>query len=159
TALDQYNNVATHYDGTVSFSSTDHGPGVVLPADYTFAAGDAGVHTFAGAVTLVTAGNQSLSVVDTSTVVSVATGLSSGTIAVTPAAVNSLTISGLPATVTRGATQTFTVSGKDAYGNTATDYSGTVHFTSSDPQAVLPPDTTLSGGVGTFQVVFAGLGT
>src|SRR5262249_2605431 len=57
TALDQYNNVAVHYDGTVRFSSTDHGSGVMLPANYTFTAADAGVHTFAGSVTLVTAGN------------------------------------------------------------------------------------------------------
>ena len=52
TALDLYNNVATHYDGTVSFSTTDPGSGVVLPANYTFTADDAGVHTFASAVTL-----------------------------------------------------------------------------------------------------------
>src|SRR5262249_42621634 len=57
TALDQDNNVAVHYDGTVSFSSTDHGSGVILPADYTFTAADAGVHTFAGGVTQATAGN------------------------------------------------------------------------------------------------------
>jgi hypothetical protein len=161
TALDQYNNVAVHYDGTVSFSSTDHGPGVVLPANYTFAAGDAGVHTFPGAVTLVTAGNQSVSVTDNSVVQTGGGGSGSwsASIAVTPAAVSSLAISCLSATVTRGATQTFTVSGKDAYGNTATSYNGTVHFTSSDPQAVLSPDTTLTGGTGTFQVVFASLGT
>jgi hypothetical protein len=132
---------------------------VVLPANYTFTAADAGVHTFAGGVTLVTAGNQTLSVIDTSTVASGGTGLSSASVAVNPAVVSALTITGLPATVTRGATQTFTVSGKDAFGNTTTTYGGTVHFTGSDPQAVLPPDTTLTGGTGTFQVVFASLGT
>jgi hypothetical protein len=159
TALDQYNNVAVHYVGTVSFSSSDYGPGVVLPANYAFTAADAGVHTFAGGVTLVTAGNQSLSVIDTSTVASGGYGLSSASITVTPAAASSLTITGLPATVIRGATQTFTVSSKDPYGNAVTNYSGPVHFSSSDPQAVLPPDTALSGGTGTFQVVFGSLGT
>jgi hypothetical protein len=160
TALDLNNNVAVHYDGTVSFSSTDHGSGVVLPANYAFTSADAGVHTFAGAVTLVTAGNQSLSVADNGYVVaSGGGGGSSATIAVTPAAPGALAISGIPATVTRGATQTFTVSVKDSYGNTATNYSGTVHFTSSDPQAVLPADTTLTNGIGTFQVVFGNLGT
>ena len=57
TALDQSNNVAVHYIGTVSFSSSDHGSGMVQPANYTFTSADAGVHTFAGGVTLVTAGN------------------------------------------------------------------------------------------------------
>src|SRR5581483_3560416 len=81
TALDLYNNVAVHYDGTVNFSSTDHGLGVVLPASYTFTAAEAGVHTFAGGVTLVTAGNQSLSVVDTSMVYTSGSGGSSTSIA------------------------------------------------------------------------------
>src|SRR5207244_5975689 len=101
TALDQYNNVAVHYVGTVSFSSTDRGAAVVLPANYTFTVIDAGVHTFASGFTLVTAGNQSTSVVDTSTVASGGYGLTSANIALKPAAGSAFTISGLPATVTR----------------------------------------------------------
>ncbi len=159
TALDQSNNVAVHYVGTVSFSTSDRGSGVVLPANYTFTAADAGVHTFAGGVTLVTAGNQSLLAVDISTVASGGYGLANAGITVIPAAASALAITGLPATVTRGAAQALTVSARDPYGNTATSYSGTVHFTSSDPQAVLPPDTALSGGAGTFQVVLGSLGT
>jgi hypothetical protein len=46
TALDPYNNVATGYPGTVGLSSTDNS--ATLPAQYTFTAGDKGVHTFAG---------------------------------------------------------------------------------------------------------------
>jgi plastocyanin len=38
------------YLGTIRFSSSDSAPGVVLPADYTFVAGDKGVHKFAGLV-------------------------------------------------------------------------------------------------------------
>jgi hypothetical protein len=45
---------------------------------------------------------------------------------------------------------TFTVTATDAYGNLTTNYGGTVHFTSTDPQAVLPPDTTLTNGTGSF---------
>jgi sugar lactone lactonase YvrE len=159
TALDQFNNVAVHYDGTVDFSGTDHGSGVVLPTDYTFTAADAGVHTFASGVTLVTAGNQALSVVDTSTVTTGGYGLSSANITVNPAEASVFTITGLPATVIRGMAQTFTVTSKDPYGNIATGYSDTVHFTSSDPQAVLPPDSNLTAGTGTFHVTFASLGT
>ncbi len=40
----------------------------------------------------------------------------------------------------------------DASGSTATGYTGTVHFTSSDGQAVLPANATLTNGVGTFSV-------
>jgi hypothetical protein len=87
-----------------------------------------------------------------------ATSAGTYSITINPAAASALTITGLPLTVTRGAAQTFTVTTKDPYGNTATGYSGTLHFSSSDPQAVLPPDTTLNGGTGTFQVVFVGLG-
>ncbi|HVX21135.1 MAG TPA: fibronectin type III domain-containing protein, partial [Acidimicrobiales bacterium] len=39
-----------------------------------------------------------------------------------------------------------TVTATDAYGNTATGYIGTVHFTSTDPQAALPGDVTFTAG-------------
>jgi hypothetical protein len=68
TALDLYGNLDTNYQGTVTFSTTDPDSGVVLPADYTFTTGvggDNGVHTFSGGVTLVTVGDQTLTVTDT----------------------------------------------------------------------------------------------
>ena len=57
------NNVATSYRGTVHFTSTD--TAAVLPANYTFVAGDAGVHTFN--VTLKTAGSRTVTATDTGT--------------------------------------------------------------------------------------------
>ena len=45
-----------------------------------------------------------------------------------------------------------TVTAQDGGGHTNTGYGGTVHFTSTDLQAVLPPDSTLTNGVGTFLV-------
>jgi hypothetical protein len=39
-------------------------------------------------------------------------------------------------------------------GTPDTSYSGTIHFTSSDPNALLPPDTMLTGGTGPFSVTF-----
>jgi hypothetical protein len=69
TALDPFGQVAVGYTGTVTFRTTDPDPGVVLPADYTFTPGDGGVHTFtdtgAGETTLVTPGEQTLTVTDT----------------------------------------------------------------------------------------------
>jgi hypothetical protein len=65
TALDPYGNTAVNYQGTVTFSTSDTDPAVVLPADYTFTAADAGVHTFTGGVTLSTPGAQTITATDT----------------------------------------------------------------------------------------------
>jgi parallel beta-helix repeat protein len=69
TAMDPFNQMAVGYTGTVHFSTTDTGPGVVLPADYAFALSDGGMHRFTdtglGEVTLVTPGAQTLTVMDT----------------------------------------------------------------------------------------------
>ncbi|MCC8968300.1 hypothetical protein H8A95_39910, partial [Bradyrhizobium sp. Pear76] len=43
-----------------------------------------------------------------------------------------------------------TITAYDAFGNIATGYAGTVHFTSTDGQAVLPANMTLTNGTATF---------
>jgi hypothetical protein len=68
-------------------------------------------------------------------------------------------VSGFPNPTTAGVAHTVTVTAYDAYGNVATGYTGTVHFTSSDGQAVLPADSTLSSGTGTFSVTLKTAGT
>lgn len=65
TAQDPYGNIDTNYTGTVTFSSSDGDPGVVLPADYTFQPGDLGSVTFSGGVTLITPGDQTVMATDT----------------------------------------------------------------------------------------------
>jgi hypothetical protein len=69
TAVDAFGQVAVGYTGTVTFSTSDPDPTVVLPADYTFTADDGGVHTFTdtglGETTLLTPGDQTLTVTDT----------------------------------------------------------------------------------------------
>jgi ELWxxDGT repeat protein len=147
TAADAYGNKTTSYLGTVHFTSTD--AQAVLPADYTFTSTDNGVHTFTNGVTLKTAGNQSITATDT--VTSSITGKQ--TVGVTPAAAATLQVSGYPSPTTAGAPHTFTVKAKDAYGNVATGYLGTVTFTSSDAKAVLPANYTFVAndhGVHTF---------
>jgi hypothetical protein len=139
-ALDEYGQVATRYLGTIAFYAADTAPGVVLPANYTFTAGDAGVHTFSA--TLVTAANPAaVEFYDTAWV---AGGGPYGgvVVAITPAPASTLLVGGFPSTVTAGASGSFTITAKDPYGNIATGYTGTVHFTSSDPQASLPADYT-----------------
>jgi hypothetical protein len=54
------------------------------------------------------------------------------------------------ATVTAGTPFNITVSALDAANNVVTTYAGTVHFTSTDAQAILPTDSKLTNGVGNF---------
>ncbi len=56
------------------------------------------------------------------------------------------------ASVITGSPLGFTVQALDSYGNIATGYGGTVRFTSSDPRATLPGDSSLTNGVGNFNV-------
>ena len=109
----------------------------------------AGVHTFSA--TLKTAGSQSLTATDAAT--SSITGTQSG-ITVSPAAVDHFAVSA-PSSVTAGTAFNVTVTAQDVYGNTVTGYQGKVHFTSSDPGAVLPSNYTYKAsdkGVHTFSV-------
>lgn len=146
TATNADGTTATNYRGTVRFTSSDLQ--AVLPIDYTFTAADQGVHTFSA--TLKTAGTQAITARDT-TATSV-TGSETG-ITVNPAAASRFAVAGFPSPVTAGVAGNFTVTASDAYGNRAPGYTGTVHFTSSDPQAVLPPDYTFAAadaGMHTF---------
>jgi hypothetical protein len=143
TALDPYNNVATGYRGTIHLGSSD--VSALLPADYTFTSADQGNHTFAGGVALYRAGSQSVTAGDTA----IPTITGSAAVAVNPAAARRFTVSA-PAGATAGAAFNLTVAAQDPFGNTATGYTGTVHFSSSDGQATLPADAPLTGGVGSF---------
>src|SRR5262249_6915553 len=151
-AVDAYGNVATSYAGTVTFSSSDAQAG--LPSAYTFttgAGGDNGVHTFSA--TLKTAGSQSITATDTTT--SSITATQSG-IQVNAATAVLFGLSG-PSSAVRGDPYAFTLTAKDAYGNVATGYTGTVHVTSSDDRADLPADYTFTAadaGVHTFTATF-----
>jgi hypothetical protein len=62
------------------------------------------------------------------------------------------------ATATLGTALQFTVTALDASNNLSSGYSGTIHFTSSDSKASLPPDTGLPGGTGTFSATFYSVG-
>jgi hypothetical protein len=127
---------ATNYTGTVHFTSTD--PQAFLPADYTFSAADAGVHTFSA--TLKTAGTQSITATDTSTAIN---GTETG-IAVNPAAASTLGVTGFPSPVPAGWAGDVFVTTRDPYGNIATGYRGTIRFTSTDGKASLPANYTFT---------------
>jgi hypothetical protein len=151
TALNASNQVVPGYTDTIHFTSSD---GLAtLPANYTFTTGNDGSDTFS--VILDTAGNQTVTATDTSH----STINGSVTITVSPAATAAFRVSGFPSPTTAGVSGSFTVQATDAYGNAVTNYSGTVHFSSSDSAAVLPSNTTLSNGAGTFSATLKTAGT
>jgi PKD repeat protein len=64
--------------------------------------------------------------------------------------ISKLCVSSYLSPVIAGVAVDFTVTAQDASGNTITNYVGTIHFTSSDPQAALPANYTfISGDNGT----------
>jgi DNA-binding beta-propeller fold protein YncE len=142
TAYDVYNNIKADYTGTITFTSDD--PQATLPAPYTFLPGDNGAHTFTNQATLKTAGEKYLKVAD---------GLKVGqqsNITVTPATVDHFSVTSVPDPVVAGTVVSAVVNAYDSYNNIQTSYTGTVTFTSDDPQAVLPtPYTFLPGDNGT----------
>jgi hypothetical protein len=139
TALNPSNAAVTTFGDTVHFTSSDGSAS--LPADATLSNGTG---TFSA--TLHTAGNQTITVTDTTN--ASFTGTSS-TIAVSPAAATHFSVSA-PATATAGTAFNFTVTALDPFNNTATAFSDSTHFTSTDGSASLPADATLTSGTGTF---------
>ena len=71
----------------------------------------------------------------------------------------SFVVSGFPSPTVAGVAHSVTVTAKDAYGNTATGYAGTVKITSSDSKAVLPANSVLSSGTGSFSVTLVTAGS
>jgi hypothetical protein len=132
TATTQNGATAPWYTGTVHFTSSD--PTATLPTDYTFTAADAGSHTFTGVV-LTRAGTMTIAATDTST--ATLTGHASIVVHAGPA--THLAVAGASTTVA-GTPITVTVRALDAYGNVAPTYRGTIHFTTTDLLASIPPD-------------------
>jgi hypothetical protein len=146
TALDASNKVVTGYSGTVHFTSTDGQ--AVLPPNSALANGTATL-----SATLKSSGNQTIT--GTDTVAASITGTSSS-IKIPGATHFSVTA---PAAVTGGTAFNFTVTALDAANNSVITYSGTVHFTSTDAQAALPGNSTLTNGTGTLSATFETVGS
>ena len=147
TAEDAYGNTDTSYAGSVKITSSDGQ--AVLPPNAKLTGG---VGTFD--VTLKTSGSETITATDTAT--SGITGTESD-IAISPAAASQFAVTGIAGGIA-GLNQTFTVEARDFFGNVATGYTGRVHFTSSDPRALLPDDAPLTNGVGTFSVTLETVG-
>ena len=121
-ALDPYGNIDTNYAGKVHFTSTDRSTSASLPPDSTLTSGQGNV-----SATLTTAGSQTITGTDTATV-SITGTL---TVQVTPGAAAAVRITA-PAAAKVNEPFMITVTVADRFGNTATGYRGTVHFSSSD---------------------------
>ncbi len=150
TALDAYGNLVTGYAGTVHITSTG---AAVLPSDGTLTGG-----TGSFSVTLKTAGSQSITATDTVTSI---TGSQTG-IVIIAADADHFSLTGYPSPTTAGVAHSVTVTARDAYGNLATGYLGTVQVTSSDGAAVLPGDYAFvsgDGGVHQFSVTLKTAGS
>jgi hypothetical protein len=148
-AVDASGHLVPNYIGTVHFTSSDGS--ATLPADYTFTANDHGRHTFQ--VTFATAGPQTVTATDTTT--SSITGQASVSVTAPGVATHFAVISfgralaGFPTPVV--------VVALDANNQVVTNYTGTVHFTSSDGSAALPTDYTFTAadhGIHVFSVTF-----
>jgi len=148
TAVDAYGNPSASYRGTIHFVSTD--PQAIVPPDYTFVAADAGTRTFVNGAMLKTASVQSITATDTIT--ASITGTTQTTVA--PAGAASFIV-GTPATATAGTSFSASVDARDAFGNRATSYSGTVAFTSTDSQALLPGSYSFVGSDAGFKTNFS----
>ena len=149
TALDGSNGVVSSYAGTVHFTSSDGQ--AVLPANSTLTSGTG---TFS--VTMKTVGGQTITATDAATLSITGT---SNSINVTgpPATHFSVTA---PATATTGTPFNFTVTPLDASNNVVTSYSGTVHFTSTDGQALLPGGSApVNGTTQTFSATLKTVGS
>jgi uncharacterized repeat protein (TIGR03803 family) len=148
TALDSNGRLVPSYTGTVHFTSSDGQ--AVLPVDYTFVPSDQGVHNFT--ITLKSAGSQSIGVADT------VWGAihRAQTIRVIPASVTHFLVAQFPSLEQAGVTSAFQVTAQDVYDNTVPSYTGTVHFTTTDPNSAvrLPPDYTFIGGDRGDRVLF-----
>jgi subtilase family serine protease len=149
TALDAGNNVVTGYLGTVTFTSSDSA--AILPGSYPFTSVDQGVHVFA--VTLKTAGSQSVTVADT--FASSVNG--SATVSVSAANASKLAFVQQPTSTTAGAVinPAVTVQVLDPYGNLETGDSTdqvTLAFGNNPGGATLGGTTTVMvmSGVATF---------
>ena len=121
--------------GSIDIGSSD--PTVPLPFFATFVAGT-GVTTVP--VTLETAGPQ---FVDARATVTSTFTIAPDVTTVVPAAVSKFVVSGFPATAA-GQAQLFTVTAFDAFGNVATNDTGTIRFSSSDVKAGLPVSYTFT---------------
>ncbi len=149
---DSIGDVITSYNGTVTISLANNPGSSTLGGNVTVNAVN-GVATFSG-LTLNKVGTGYTLKVTSGSLTTTTNGFN-----VTAAAASTLTFGGMPATASAGTAFNFTVTAYDPYGNIATGYTGTIHFTSSDAGATLPANYTFTAANGGNQSFSATLKT
>jgi hypothetical protein len=158
TAQDVNNNTVTSFDGN-GFKAVLTSTGTLVGAPITTVAFTLGVLSNLS-VTITSSGSVRITATGTGNNMNV-TGTSNA-FTVNPAAASTLVVAGYPSPVTAGLTNSFTVTAKDQFGNTATGYTGTVKFTSSDAAALLPTNYTFvaaDNGAHSFSATLRTAGT
>jgi hypothetical protein len=141
---DQYGNVVTTNSSTVTLtlsSGTFAGGSATVSA-----AASSGVATFS-TLKIDTAASYTMKASDGSLTAATSAGFT-----ISPAGPSKFILTA-PASVNAGASFSLTLTVEDAYGNIVTNYTGTVHFSSTDSRATLPPNCTFTNsdkGVHTF---------
>jgi len=100
----------------------------------------AGSGVYTASYTPTTAGTDNVSITLNGTAISGSPSAST----VSPGAATQLAVAGLPSAYITLTASNVTVTARDAFGNVADGYTGTVSFTSSDTQATLPPNYTFT---------------
>jgi hypothetical protein len=154
TAQNAANRPVSGYTGTVHLSSTD--AATTLPADYTFTTDDRGRHVFE--ITPGATGTETITATDPAN--SAMTGSVTLTVADAPTATHFAVFASPRAGV--GSQTQFAVVALDASNRPVRNYTGTVHFTSTDASAKLPAHYTFTAddrGAHRFTATFATAGT
>lgn len=136
-AVDSGGGRAQGFTNAVSIASSD--AAAALANSYAFTSGDNGAHTFL--IALNTPGSQTITVTDSS-VASIKGKSSTVTVAGQPTKL-ALAPSSPIAAEEQGSVR---VTVEDKNNRRVTDYAGTIHFSSSDAKATLPPDYTFTTG-------------
>src|SRR5207247_678776 len=142
--FDRFGNFATNDNTDQVTLAVASGPGGFAAGSTTTVTVSGGVATFSNLI-LNTSGVYTLGATATGGI----TGPVSASFNVIAAAATHFTVSA-PASAVASAAFSFTVTALDQFNNTATGYTGTVHFTSSDGAATLPANSTLANGTGSF---------
>ncbi|MEM1974071.1 MAG: hypothetical protein QXN68_04720, partial [Thermoplasmata archaeon] len=137
---DEWKNIVCDYNKNVVFNSSDP-LATFSPSNYTFNTSDNGKHTFTNGVTLKTSGTQTINALDGLGL----TDLMPPKIKVGFSNIHHFEFHTLSTmTPTAGVTFDFYVKAVDVFGNTVTNYTGTVKFSTTDTNSnvVLPSNYT-----------------
>lgn len=145
---DRFGNQLDGFTGTVNFSYSD--PTVVGPANYTFQDFENGYKRFLLAVTPTDLGNFTITATDALSGNSVTTDM----ISVVSGETINFALSPDIVTLVAGQNFSFNVTASNSAGNLNEQYNGGIRFTTLDSQALIPQDSTLVNGQGTFQATY-----